>query len=658
MTEAATISKPTIERLPWPFIGAALVAFAALYFSGDRFVAMLVLAVPLLLAWFAPFRLPNNKVFIWLLRLAMWALIIATGPERRLTGTAILFEPYYIHMFGFLAAAEIVLRAWVRTAGGPSRGEAMLLTALIVTAASSTYDRVYVHTLAPVYAILTLLSLRTFGPPRMRGEQPRHRALVAMRIGAAMLALGIGFVVIESVTKYDQRLMQWATDLIGSRRRANTTEIGLTTSPRLQAVYNPQPSMNRVLLIDGPRAERHLRAMAFDVYEGRQWRPALRERAFTPITPNGLQTSSTGQRLQFTRVGETFDLLVLPSNTAAVRSEAAIERDDLGSLRNQEQSADDPHYAANVPTDEQFQGPLWLPMDQMQRQRALTVPAEIDPKVLAMSRQIAGDDSPAARVRRIAQHLRSGQSYSLSYDPGDADPLSDFILNRRAAHCQYFASAMVIMARAAGVPARYVTGYYAHETSGENWMVVRDRDAHAWAECWIDGIGWMTFDATPASGLPDQLFSEPSAWRKLSERIADIPRIVREWLAKMTRRTVALLFAGPASVAIIVGSVVAVWRRRRPKIQAARGYAPLDAELAAVAKRFERWLRRRAERCAPNRTWREHLATLELGTARPIDRAACIDFIDAYDEARFGGSGGQSLSRLRRRIERLERHRG
>jgi transglutaminase-like putative cysteine protease len=70
-----------------------------------------------------------------------------------------------------------------------------------------------------------------------------------------------------------------------------------------------------------------------------------------------------------------------------------------------------------------------------------------------------------------------------------------------AGHCEYFATAMVILARAAGIPARYVTGYLQGERNRfSRRFVVRQSDAHAWAEVYFPGAGWVTFDATPAAG--------------------------------------------------------------------------------------------------------------------------------------------------------------
>ena len=109
--------------------------------------------------------------------------------------------------------------------------------------------------------------------------------------------------------------------------------------------------------------------------------------------------------------------------------------------------------------------------------------------------------APAERLRRIEKHL-GGFAYSTYREravPKEETALGDFLTRTRAGHCEYFAAAATLLARAAGVPARYATGYAAIEYSAlEGAWVVRTRHAHAWTRAWVDGR-WIELDATPAS---------------------------------------------------------------------------------------------------------------------------------------------------------------
>jgi transglutaminase-like putative cysteine protease len=89
------------------------------------------------------------------------------------------------------------------------------------------------------------------------------------------------------------------------------------------------------------------------------------------------------------------------------------------------------------------------------------------------------------------------------YDP--AAPLAAFVTRTRVGYCQYFAGAMVLMLRYAGVPARVAVGFSSgrYDARKRAW-VVTDHDAHAWVEAWFAGYGWLPFDPTPSAGRPEQ----------------------------------------------------------------------------------------------------------------------------------------------------------
>jgi hypothetical protein len=81
----------------------------------------------------------------------------------------------------------------------------------------------------------------------------------------------------------------------------------------------------------------------------------------------------------------------------------------------------------------------------------------------------------------------------------DATPLTKFLLTSRSGHCEYFATATVLLLRQMGIPARYAIGYYVHEPRGSGY-VVRERDAHAWCLAWNPAKNmWEDFDTTPPS---------------------------------------------------------------------------------------------------------------------------------------------------------------
>ncbi len=103
----------------------------------------------------------------------------------------------------------------------------------------------------------------------------------------------------------------------------------------------------------------------------------------------------------------------------------------------------------------------------------------------------------------------------------NATPLTKFLTTSRSGHCEYFASATVLLLRELGIPARYAVGYYVHETRGAGY-VVRERDAHAWCLAWDDKAKcWEDFDTTPSSWVAVE--SQRTHW---DEWLAD----VRSWI--------------------------------------------------------------------------------------------------------------------------------
>jgi transglutaminase-like putative cysteine protease len=118
--------------------------------------------------------------------------------------------------------------------------------------------------------------------------------------------------------------------------------------------------------------------------------------------------------------------------------------------------------------------------------------------VRALAQEIAGgtgtDDE---RAKRILRFFGTGFRYTVS-DP--AASLREFLFRKRAGYCEHFAAGLSLLLRGAGIPSRVAAGYLGGEWNGVGkYLIVRQSDAHAWVEAWIDGR-WLTLDATPPFG--------------------------------------------------------------------------------------------------------------------------------------------------------------
>jgi len=125
---------------------------------------------------------------------------------------------------------------------------------------------------------------------------------------------------------------------------------------------------------------------------------------------------------------------------------------------------------------------------------------------LPIAQEIVKDLKPEATVSEKAQKIETWLRSSFKYTLDNTDvnrsvePVMDFLKRRKHGHCEYFASAMVLLARSLGMDARVVVGYKGglYNSFGD-FFVVRHCDAHAWAEIFVPGRGWTTFDPTPGA---------------------------------------------------------------------------------------------------------------------------------------------------------------
>ncbi|MEO6154190.1 MAG: DUF3488 and transglutaminase-like domain-containing protein [Thermomonas sp.] len=152
-----------------------------------------------------------------------------------------------------------------------------------------------------------------------------------------------------------------------------------------------------------------------------------------------------------------------------------------------------------------------LPM--MLRQRALELPAGFNPRAVALGRQWrreAGSDpkghADAAIGNRALEWITRDFAYTLDVPVAGRNEVDDFLFDRKQGYCEHFSSSFVVLMRAAGVPARVVTGYAGgyRNPIGDYWLVLRS-DAHAWAEIWLPERGWVRVDPT-AAVAPERIY--------------------------------------------------------------------------------------------------------------------------------------------------------
>jgi transglutaminase-like putative cysteine protease len=149
------------------------------------------------------------------------------------------------------------------------------------------------------------------------------------------------------------------------------------------------------------------------------------------------------------------------------------------------------------------------PASEREVQEALQLPERLDPRIGALALELLGSErAPRAAAARLESWLKGNLRYTLELPEAPVtDPLSHFLFERKAGHCEYFASALAVMLRSVGIPARVMVGFYGGTRNGA-WYLLRAGDAHAWTEVHVPGEGFVPFDATPEAGR----MAQGAAW--------------------------------------------------------------------------------------------------------------------------------------------------
>ncbi|PJK00899.1 hypothetical protein CO641_02780 [Lysobacteraceae bacterium NML91-0213] len=264
-------------------------------------------------------------------------------------------------------------------------------------------------------------------------------------------------------------------------------------SPALRArFFGPVPE----------RTQLYWRGPVLTDYDGRRWSraewaqglPPAEVRTGGPVWDYELELEPTDRRF-----GVTLDLpLAEPDGTRLGHDHSTTSWRPLSSLRRWRlQSAAPAAYEAEL--------------RPMLRTMALRLPAGFNPRTIALARQwraeagtgVAADE---ALVQRFNDWVRSEFAYTLATGLPGRHAVDEFLFDEQEGFCEHYAGAFVVFMRAAGIPARVVTGYVGgyYNRFGDYWLVRRE-DAHAWAEVWLEGRGWVRADPT-AAVAPERIY--------------------------------------------------------------------------------------------------------------------------------------------------------
>ena len=173
-----------------------------------------------------------------------------------------------------------------------------------------------------------------------------------------------------------------------------------------------------------------------------------------------------------------------------------------------------------------------LQESERQLQRALQLPKQLDPRALQLASEWRANSNDDANIVRTALEYfnKQGFIYTLEPPPIGPDGIDDFLFTTKQGFCEHYASAFVFLMRAANIPARVVTGYLGGEFNDiGNYYIVRQSDAHAWAEVWLAGQGWVRVDPTAAIA-PDRVQRDLSAALSDNAALPFMERNPPQWM--------------------------------------------------------------------------------------------------------------------------------
>ena len=244
----------------------------------------------------------------------------------------------------------------------------------------------------------------------------------------------------------------------------------------------------------------YFRGPVLSTFDGREWRP-LRSSFPSRLQPAAqLQVSGTAYRYQVTLEANNRPWIVVLDATPdkpSINGYTATMAPDL------QWTADRPMADLIRYSAESFPDFSYGPQRTVTAlQDYLDLPPGFNPRTLELAAELRRDprarDGTAALIAMVLERLRTG-GYAYTLEPGvfGTHTADEFWFDRKEGFCEHIASSFVVLMRAMGVPARIVTGYQGGEPNNmDGFWTVRQSDAHAWAEVWIAGRGWLRVDPT------------------------------------------------------------------------------------------------------------------------------------------------------------------
>lgn len=527
--------------------------------------------------------------------------------------------------------------------------------------AALLFDQGLVATVVVALGLLpALAALRALEPAQPTTNLPR-----ALLPGLALLAAAVPLALLAFAL-----VPRLSSPLWGA---ANSPEARTGLSDRMspgnftELLTDDRPAMR--VSFDGPAPApelRYFRAYVMWLYDGRTWEHADLRHANGQA--RSVETLEAGTTSRYEIDLEPTHRTILPALDVPLEAPADAQLSPDREVFSDKPVRESLHYTMRSALYYRLQANL----PAGARQLALRLPQGFNPRTHALAKQwrarYGGDDQAIVRAALALFH-DGGFRYTLAPAPLGRNAVDDFLFGTREGFCEHYASSFTVLMRTAGIPARVVTGYQGgYFNPLGNYLLVRQSDAHAWSEVWLEGRGWVRVDPTAAvrpervslgaaAAAGDQLGWADTGWLASLRNRWDV---VNHWWAQgvigfdaLRQRglltpfgirdtgtaMLGMLLAIGTALFVAIGTGWALWRRERPE--------PLRQALRRLEARLARAgiTRRRSE--GPQHYLRR------AARALPAQRGELEQLMNRYLELRYAHD--EPLPELLREFQRAVR---
>ena len=587
------------QRLGWSLLGlTAMTAPHALHLKPWIMLAAVALAAWRLLGAWRGWRLPGRYARYGLALLAFAGVLLSfrtlNGPEA---GAALLLLLAMLKLMEARGLRDYFL---------------LMVVAYFLGIANFLYDQ----TIPLALYMLPAVFLTTAALLNVAHPDPERSFKVSLRGTARLMlpTLPVALVLFLLFPRVSGPL--WG---IATQKREGVTGLSTSMSPGDLSQLAQSDEVAFHVHFDGnapPRSKLYWRALVLHEYDGKTWT------AGNLPWHQSLSLSARGTPVDYDLTLEPNNLAILYALDIPTKIPADATLSAGYEIGVRSAVTERKLYRITSNTDYSY----GVDMPRWMLQRDLVLPRGIDPQARALAEQWRNSAGSPEQVVQDAIGMFHDQKFFYTLQPGtlqSGDRVDEFLFRSRRGFCEHYAGAFVFLMRAAGIPAHVVIGYQGGTLNPlDGYYVVRQREAHAWAEVWITGRGWIRVDPTAAvdparveqgidgslaaDGVEGSIFdryplfgSVRNGWDALNSGwnewvLAYGPELQEKFYHKVGLAygnwlQLALVLAGLIVGVLALFVLYLAWERRPPPAApAAREYARFCARLARIGLRRER----------------------------------------------------------------------